>query len=354
MPDQSETNVIPLHPDSRRGAAQRRAAQRGEASRRHPSLLWQPHGRASAEQIAVVVPEIGQLRHAAGGGEANETPNGLVRRIAAVAEFVRRRLTGDYRVDEFGFDPHLHDGLIVPMLRNLFKLWCQVEVDGIEHLPKNGAALVVGNHTDVLPFDGLMCSVVVHNRHPEHRPLRLLAADTVFGAPIVGQAARKAGATRACTTNAQRLLARGELTAVFPMGYEGRGRSVRDRYKVQRFGRGGFVSAALRTKSPIIPCSIVGSGELYPMIADAKLLARLIGLPNFPITQRFALAGRVGLITLPSKLYIEFGAPIRTTEYDETAADDRGVTLALTDQLREIIQHTVYRSLGERRTSPHG
>ena len=184
MPDQSETNVIPLHPDSRRGAAQRLAAQRGEASRRHPSLLWQPHGRASAEQIAVVVPEIGQLRHAAGGGEANETPNGLVRRIAAVAEFVRRRLTGDYRVDEFGFDPHLHDGLIVPMLRNLFKVWCQVEVGGIEHLPKNGAALVVGNHTDVLPFDGLMlggraqqaprtpAAAVAGSRHSLRRPDR--------------------------------------------------------------------------------------------------------------------------------------------------------------------------------------
>ncbi|MGC7367892.1 1-acyl-sn-glycerol-3-phosphate acyltransferase, partial [Mycobacteroides abscessus subsp. abscessus] len=113
---------------------------------------------------------------------------------------------------------------------------------------------------------------------------------------MVGQAARKAGHTLACTTDAHRLLANGELTAVFPEGFKGLGKPFKDRYKLQRFGRGGFVSAALRAKAPIVPCSIVGSEEIYPMIADLKLLARLLNLPYFPVTPFFPLAGPAGMI----------------------------------------------------------
>ena len=140
---------------------------------------------------------------------------------------------------------------------------------------------MVANHAGVLPFDGLMTSVAVHDKHPAHRDLRLLAADMVFDMPMIGQAARKAGHTMACTDDAHRLLAAGELTAVFPEGYKGLGKRFKDRYKLQRFGRGGFVSAALRTKAPIVPCSIVGSEEIYPMVADVKSSARLLGLPYF-------------------------------------------------------------------------
>ena len=132
----------------------------------------------------------------------------------------------------------------------------------------------------------------------------------VFDLPMIGEAARKAGHTMACTTDAHRLLAAGELTAVFPEGYKGLGKRFKDRYKLQRFGRGGFVAAALRTKAPIVPCSIVGSEEIYPMLADVRLLARLFGLPYFPITPLFPLAGPAGLVPLPSKWHIAFGEPI--------------------------------------------
>ena len=219
-------------------------------------------------------------------------------------------MSGDYTVDEFGFDPHLNNAIFLPLLRVFFKSWFRVEVSGIENLPETGAALIVANHAGVLPFDGLMTSVAVHDKHPAHRDLRLLAADMVFDMPVIGQAARKAGHTMACTADAHRLLAAGELTAVFPEGYKGLGKHFRDRYKLQRFGRGGFVSAALRAKAPIVPCSIVGSEEIYPMIADVKLLARLFGLPYFPVTPLFPLAGPVGLVPLPSKWHIQFGEPI--------------------------------------------
>lgn len=308
------------------------------------------NGRASAEQIAAVVREIDERRGAASGiPVAEETPNELAKSIAAVSEFVRKRMTGDYTVDEFGFDPHLNNSIFLPILRVLFRSWFRVEVSGIENLPESGAALVVANHAGVLPFDGLMTSVAVHDNHPAHRDLRLLAADMVFDMPMVGQAARKAGHTMACTSDAHRLLAAGELTAVFPEGYKGLGKHFKDRYKLQRFGRGGFVSAALRTKAPIVPCSIVGSEEIYPMIADVKLLARLMGLPYFPITPLFPLAGPVGLVPLPSKWHIQFGEPIETADYDESAAEDPMVTFELTDQVRETIQQTLYQLLANRR-----
>jgi 1-acyl-sn-glycerol-3-phosphate acyltransferase len=345
---ESKAKVIPLHANPGRTAAQRRAGQRAETARRHPSLLSEPDRRASKEQIAAVVREIDEHRSAA-AGDAEQTPNELARRVASIAEFIRRRLTGDYTVDEFGFDPHFNDGFVLPVLRSLFSSWFRVEVSGIENLPETGPALVVANHAGVLPFDGLMASVAVHDKHPAQRALRLLAADMVFDSPLLGTAARKAGHTMACMPDAQRLLDKGELTAVFPEGYKGLGKHFRDRYKLQRFGRGGFVSAALRTQAPIIPCSIVGSEEIYPMIADAKLLARLFGLPYFPITPLFPLAGPLGLIPLPSKWYIEFGTPISTADYDDSAADDPMITFELTDQVRETIQQTLYRLLANRR-----
>jgi 1-acyl-sn-glycerol-3-phosphate acyltransferase len=348
---ESKAKVIPLHSNSgRTTSARRAAAARTESSRRHPSLLSDTGGRASAEQIAAVVREIDHRRGtAAGAPPVEETPSELAKRVATVAEFVRKRMSGDYTVDEFGFDPHLNNAIFLPLLRVFFNSWFRVEVSGIENLPKTGAALVVANHAGVLPFDGLMTAVAVHDKHPTHRDLRLLAADMVFDMPMLGQAARKAGHTMACTSDAHRLLAAGELTAVFPEGYKGLGKHFKDRYKLQRFGRGGFVGAALRTKAPIVPCSIVGSEEIYPMIADVKLLARLLGLPYFPVTPLFPLAGPVGMVPLPSKWHIQFGEPIYTTDYDESAADDPMVTFELTDQVRETIQQTLYQLLANRR-----
>jgi 1-acyl-sn-glycerol-3-phosphate acyltransferase len=350
MAGDSKAKVIPLHSNTSRAAAQRRAGQRTQTSRQHPSLLSEPGTRASADQIAAVVREIDQHRRAAGGkSDAQESSNELVRKVSAVAEFLRNRLAGDYRVDDFGFDPHFNDAIVRPLLRFFFKSWFRVEVSGVENLPETGAALVVANHAGVLPFDGLMASVAVHDEHPAHRDLRLLAADMVFDLPMVGEAARKAGHTMACTADAHRLLASGELTAVFPEGYKGLGKRFKDRYKLQRFGRGGFVAAALRTKAPIVPCSIVGSEEIYPMLADVRMLARLFGLPYFPITPLFPLAGPAGLVPLPSKWHIAFGEPIPTAHHAAADADDPMVTFELTDQVRETIQQTLYQLLAGRR-----
>jgi len=269
--------------------------------------------------------------------------------IRGTAEFARRRLTGDYQVDEFGLDEHLLESVLLPMLRPLSELWFRAEVSGIEHLPESGGALVVANHAGVLPLDGLMLQLAVHDRHPKQRVVRLLAADLVFETPIVGGLARKAGHTLACPADAERLLRSGELAGVFPEGYKGIGKPYSERYKLQRFGRGGFVSAAVRTGVPIIPCSIVGSEEIYPKLANLGPLARLLDLPYFPVTPLFPHLGALGAIPLPSKWYIEFGEPISTRAYEPEAADDAMTMFDITDQVRETIQQTLYKLLTKRR-----
>ena len=273
----------------------------------------------------------------------------LEERLADLLEFVRRRLAGDYRVDEFGFDQELTDQVVLPLLRPLYSQWFRVETVGIHHVPDTGAALIVANHSGTLPIDALMTGVALHDEHPKHRHLRMLGADLVFTLPFVGALARKTGQTLACNPDAERLLKLGEVVGVWPEGFKGIGKPFRDRYKLQRFGRGGFVSAALRTGVPIIPCAIVGAEEIYPLLGNIKPLARLIGAPYFPVTPLFPWLGPLGLIPLPSKWSIEFGEPIETAHYDPGAADDPMLVFNLADQVRETIQHTLYRLLSQRR-----
>lgn len=263
-------------------------------------------------------------------------------------EFARRRLSGDYRVDDFGFDPELTDRVLLAAVRPLYRSWFRVEATGLENVPSESSALVVANHSGVIALDAVMTQVALHDEHPAHRHLRMLGANLVFQTPFMGEVARKAGHTLACHPDAERLLAAGDVVGVWPEGFKGVGKSFGQRYKLQRFGRGGFVSAALRTGAPIIPTAIVGAEETYPMIGNAKTLARLLGLPYFPITPTFPWLGPLGMIPLPSKWLIHFGDPIPTDHFPEGSADDPMVVFNLTDQVREQIQQSLYRLLVKR------
>ena len=259
-------------------------------------------------------------------------------------------MMGDYTVDEFGFDQHLNDSVFLPLLRVFFNSWFRVEVSGIENLPETGAALIVANHAGVLPFDGLMASVAVHDKHPAHRDLRLLAADMVFNMPVMGQAARKAGHTMACTSDAHRLLAAGELTAVFPEGYKGLGKHFKDRYKLQRFGRGGFVcggAARQGTDRAVLDRRVRGDlpddrrREAVGPAVRAAVLPDHAAVPARRARRADAVA-------------VEVAHPVRRSDrrpsdYDDAAADDPMVTFELTDQVRETIQQTLYQLLANRR-----
>jgi 1-acyl-sn-glycerol-3-phosphate acyltransferase len=266
--------------------------------------------------------------------------------LARFLAFLRRRVTGDYRVDEYGFDAEVTERFFMAALRPIAQRWFRIEVVGAENIPETGGALVVSNHSGTVPVDGLMTMVSIHDTTGRH--LRPLGADLVFKMPIVSTVARRSGATLACNEDAERMLAGGELVGVWPEGFKGIGKPYADRYKLQRFGRGGFVSAALRTGVPIIPLSVVGAEEIYPLVGNVPALARLLGVPYIPITPFFPLLGPLGLVPLPSKWLLEFGEPIRTDEFDPSSAEDPMLVFNVTDQVRETIQQTLYRLLMQR------
>jgi len=263
--------------------------------------------------------------------------------------FIRRRLRGDYDLDDFGYDRHLARQVLLPLARPLYENYFRVKTLGVDRVPSEGPALLVGNHSGSIAIDAVMVNYAVATEHPQKRAVRNVAADLVFTLPFVGALARKFGTAVATEEDADELLKRGELVGVYPEGYKGVGKGWRERYKLQRFGRGGFIETALRARVPIIPVAIVGAEEAYPMIGDAKVLARAIGAPYFPITPTFPLLGPLGLIPYPSKWIIEFGAPVPMNDYPEDAADDAMLVFDLADRIRDTIQQMLYRNLARRR-----
>ena len=296
-----------------------------------------------AELVALAVDVLRAAATAAGVPAAD-----VERQVAHAIAYLRRRLEGDVSVDEFGFDEDFTQHVYLPLLRPLYKRWFRVEVRGIENIPATGGALVVANHSGTVALDSLMTQVAVHDEHPQHRHLRMLGADLVFQTPFIGAMARRSGSTLAANTDAERLLAKGELVGVWPEGFKGVGKPFSERYKLQRFGRGGFVAAALRAGVPIVPCSIVGAEEIYPMLGNMPTVARLLGVPYAPITPTFPWLGLLGLIPLPSKWLIEFGPPVDTAGLGPDAAEDPMMVFDLTDQVRETIQQTLYSLLMQR------
>ncbi|MEU9457072.1 lysophospholipid acyltransferase family protein [Streptomyces sp. NPDC048277] len=355
----ADAKVIPFDDDRSRGAAvQRPARRRGAGSRRKGG--GEQAGARESTAVREVQPLAGRIPAQEDVHVTRESPEtgveqphddaGLEQRVARGLAFLRRRLTGDYEVDDFGYDEELTDQVLMSLLRPVYEKYFRVDVKGIENIPAQGGALIVANHSGTLPLDGLMMQVAVHDHHPANRHLRLLAADLVFVLPVVNELARKLGHTLACAEDAERLLAQGELVGVMPEGFKGIGKPFSERYKLQRFGRGGFVSTALRQRAPIIPCSIVGAEEIYPMIGNAKTLARVLGFPYFPLTPTFPWLGPLGAVPLPTKWTIQFGEPIRTDGYPPEAAEDPMLMFNLTDQVREQIQHTLYKLLVQRRS----
>ena len=272
-----------------------------------------------------------------------------ISRLAGVADFLRRRIDGDYEVDaETGFDPELNRAVLMPIARGLYQSWFRVKMRGLEQVPSQGAGLIVANHSGVLPMDALMLQVGLLDEHPAARNLRLLSADLVYSVPVLGRLARASGHVPARPEEAERLLTEKELVGVFPEGFKGTGKPFSDRYQLRRFGRGGFARTAMRTGAPIIPCAIVGAEEIYPMVADWHELAARLKLPYFPITPLFPWFGPLGAIPLPSKWIIEFCDPIATDEVPADQWDDQAVIAELADRVKEVIADKLETLLAER------
>ena len=258
-----------------------------------------------------------------------------------------RRLGGRYTEDDWGFDEEFAEA-VLPFLEFMYDRWWRVHSEGVGRVPAHGRVLLVANHAGIMPWDATMMGVAVMREHPLPRPPRFLVLDWAFELPYVSVLMRKVGGVPASPFNAMRLLEQDELVAVFPEGVKGAGKSFRDRYRVQRFGRGGFVEIALRTGAPIVPVAVVGSEEIHPKIAESRLLARLTGAPYFPITPTFPLLGPLGVVPLPSRWRIEFCEPIDISEHPPEAAEDPRVVLDLSERVRETIQEKVYENLVKR------
>lgn len=265
------------------------------------------------------------------------------------ADRVKRRMTGDYETDEWGMDPELLE-LVNPFFDFLYHKYWRVETTGIEKIPAEGSALLVMNHSGQLPWDGAMVGAAVRNEHPAQRLVRNLYATWFPTLPFLSNFLVKIGQVQATEENGTRLLEQGELVGVFPEGYKGVGKLFKDRYRLARFGRGGFVKMALRAGAPMIPISVVGAEEIYPTLAQSKRLARLAGFPYFPITIAFPWLGPLGVVPLPTKWFIDVGDPIPTDGYEADAADNMLLVSQLTNQVRDTIQQQIYDRLGKRRS----
>nr|NIV40132.1 glycerol acyltransferase [Anaerolineae bacterium] len=221
---------------------------------------------------------------------------------------------------------------------------------GLEYIPAEGRALLVSNHSGQLPWDGVMIATAVLTEHPAQRLVRSLYASLLATMPFVCTMLVRLGQALATVENGTRLLEQDQLVSVFPEGYKGLGKKYVDRYKLARFGRGGFVRMALNTGAPIVPVSVVGSEETYITLARLPTLSKVTGVPYLPITLTFPWLGLLGFVPLPTKWYIDFGEPIPMDEYDQDAADNLVLVSQLADQVRLTIQDMIHARLARRRS----
>ena len=249
--------------------------------------------------------------------------------------------------DEYGLDPEFYQA-VRPLVDLVYRYWFRVSVRGAENVPAQGRALLVPNHSGTLAFDGAMIANALWREHPHPRVIRWLTLRWFSRLPFVSVLLARTGCVLANTENGLRLLAQDELVGVFPEGQKGGAKLYRDRYRLQRFGRGGFVKMALTTRAPIVPISVIGAEEIYPAIAHWDWLGRPLGLPVFPITPTFPWLGPLGAIPLPSKWSIRFGAPLRFNRHAPERADDELTVRLLTERVRETIQRQVDEDLAAR------
>ncbi len=262
---------------------------------------------------------------------------GRVRSLTTLSGKLVDRLRGNYAVDEFGLDPEFRQA-VMPFFNFMYDSWWRVEVHGAENVPTSGRALLVSNHSGVLPWDGAMIFTGLEKTMQPPRLARALVANWFPTLPFLSIFLTKTGQVMASHQN------------VFPEGYKGVGKLYRDRYNLARFGRGGFIRMALKTGAPIIPVAVTGAEETYPMVYNAKWLAKMIGFPYFPVTVTFPWLGLLGFIPLPSKWHIDIGEPIVLPDVDERAMANPVTVARLTEQVRSTIQGMLYARLRQRTT----
>lgn len=252
-------------------------------------------------------------------------------------------------VDPFGRDPAFEQKL-KPFFDFLYYKYWRISTHGLENIPSKGRALMVSNHSGTLPYDGSMIRVAVTNDHPSQRDVRFLVEDFVYYLPFLGTYMYRVGGVRASQENAERLLNSDHLVAVFPEGVKGIGKYYSERYHLQRFGRGGFIKLAIRTKSPLIPVAVIGAEEIHPILYKSSLLAKPLGIPYIPVTPTLPILGPLGFLPLPTKWSIYFGEPIDFSKYPMETLKDELKIHRLSEMVRQKIQAMVTEGLKNRRS----
>jgi 1-acyl-sn-glycerol-3-phosphate acyltransferase len=268
--------------------------------------------------------------------------------LAAVMEAVRSAYGPDAQraaeLPDGGHDPAFLDRT-APLLEFLWSRYFRVRLLGVENVPATGAAMLVGNHSGGIPYDGALLLHGIHRDHPSHRRVRPLVANFAFRQGWIANVISRIGGVRASREIALPLLAQGELIAVFPEGLRGVGKLYRERYRMARFGRGGFVRLSSEAQVPLLPVAIVGAEEIHPIIGKITSLAEPLGLPYIPITPTFPWLGPLGLLPVPTKWTIQIGAPI-----SPPAPGDGPGTVRVAEAVRTAIDGMIADLLVKRRS----
>jgi 1-acyl-sn-glycerol-3-phosphate acyltransferase len=233
--------------------------------------------------------------------------------------------------DAFG----MHRAAVLRALRwgrVAFERYFRVESRGSEHIPRTGPAILVANHSGILPVDGAMLWLDVVRR--TGRVLRPISDRFVPRLPLVGTTFARVGVVPGTRDNVCRLLARGALVAIFPEGVSGPAKSFRDRYHLQRWNA-GHAELAIRYHAPIVPVAIIGAEESWPLAA--RIPVHPFGAPYVPVP--------ASPLPLPVRYHIEYGEPIALS--DELATD-RDAAAAI---VRRTLQALVERARARRHRS---
>jgi 1-acyl-sn-glycerol-3-phosphate acyltransferase len=263
-------------------------------------------------------------------------------------------LEPDRQVNDWGRSERVEGLLDRTVSEFLYRYWFRVEVEGIEHVPAEGGALLVSNHAGALPPDAPMIAKAIREEHPRPRPLYLTMEHFFKGYPGFSMLLPKIGGVAAHPANVHRLLYdEGQLVLVFPEGRKGTEKLYKDRYKLRRFGRGGFVDAAMRARAPIVPVAVIGAEEAAPVFAQLTALQKLTGLLYVPLTPTFPHFGLLGMAGyLPAKFKIRFLPPLPTDDLGAGDApwDDKGLVQTVAHEVRTRIQENLIDMLGQRRS----
>jgi 1-acyl-sn-glycerol-3-phosphate acyltransferase len=254
------------------------------------------------------------------------------------------------QLNDWGRSERVEGFLDATLVEFFYRYWFRVEVEGIENVPATGGALLTSNHSGALPPDAPMIGKAIRDEHPQARPLNITVEHFFKGYPGFSMLIPKSGCVAAHPANVHRLLYdEQQLVLVFPEGRKGTEKLYKDRYKLRRFGRGGFVEAAMRARAPIVPVCVVGAEEAAPIFAQVNVLKRLTGLIYFPITPTFPHGGPLGMLGyLPAKFKIRFLEPIHFDE--EGMHEDKALVQTVAHEVRGRIQENLWDMLKKRKT----